>query len=87
MYSSAEQGLVPLSLTVAEINSALDAALQGKTYCKVHFNQVSKIKGNYDEDFGKEQHKKKRAQNQPTFSWGLYSCPGIALIDTDGSIV
>lgn len=35
------------------------AALQGKIYCKVHFKQLFKIKGNYDEGFGREQHKTK----------------------------
>ncbi|XP_064400603.1 LIM domain and actin-binding protein 1-like [Halichondria panicea] len=35
------------------------AALQGSTYCKVHFKQLFKIKGNYDEGFGREQHKAK----------------------------
>lgn len=35
------------------------AALQGKIYCKVHFKQLFKIKGNYDEGFGREQHKAK----------------------------
>jgi hypothetical protein len=35
------------------------AALQGVIYCKVHFKQLFKIKGNYDEGFGREQHKTK----------------------------
>ena len=35
------------------------AALQGKIYCKVHFKQLFKMKGNYDEGFGREQHKAK----------------------------
>ena len=35
------------------------AALQGIIYCKVHFKQLFKIKGNYDEGFGREQHKTK----------------------------
>jgi uncharacterized CHY-type Zn-finger protein len=35
------------------------AALQGIIYCKVHFKQLFKSKGNYDEGFGREQHKKK----------------------------
>ena len=33
------------------------AALQGKLYCKPHFKQLFKTKGNYDEGFGREQHK------------------------------
>ena len=35
------------------------AALQGKIYCKPHFKQLFKLKGNYDEGFGAEQHKHK----------------------------
>jgi len=38
------------------------AALQGKIYCKVHFKQLFKMKGNYDEGFGREQHKTKWAK-------------------------
>jgi hypothetical protein len=34
------------------------AALQGQIYCKPHFKQLFKKKGNYDEGFGREQHKK-----------------------------
>ncbi|XP_068725312.1 caldesmon-like isoform X2 [Montipora capricornis] len=33
------------------------AALQGTLYCKPHFKQLFKAKGNYDEGFGREQHK------------------------------
>jgi len=33
------------------------AALQGVFYCKPHFKQLFKMKGNYDEGFGREQHK------------------------------
>jgi hypothetical protein len=39
------------------------AALQGKIFCKPHFKQLFKLKGNYDEGFGKEQHKKKWLQS------------------------
>eukprot|EP00128_Syssomonas_multiformis_P001386 Colp12_sorted_trinity150504_noHs@21545 len=35
------------------------SAIAGKTYCKPHFKQLFKLKGNYDEGFGNEQHKKK----------------------------
>lgn len=35
------------------------ASLQGKIYCKVHFKQLFKLKGNYDEGFGTTQHKDK----------------------------
>lgn len=33
------------------------AALQGKLYCKPHLKQLFKLKGNYDEGFGREQRK------------------------------
>ncbi|XP_068193750.1 LIM domain-containing protein 2 [Antennarius striatus] len=33
------------------------AALQGEFYCKPHFKQLFKSKGNYDEGFGRKQHK------------------------------
>jgi hypothetical protein len=35
------------------------AALQGKIFCKPHFKQLFKLKGNYNEGFGTEQHKMK----------------------------
>eukprot|EP00040_Diaphanoeca_grandis_P015968 m.82104 g.82104 ORF g.82104 m.82104 type:complete len:492 (-) comp25486_c1_seq1:169-1644(-) len=35
------------------------AALNGKIFCKPHFKQLFKLKGNYDEGFGAEQHKMK----------------------------
>eukprot|EP01135_Chromosphaera_perkinsii_P009973 Nk52_evm8s1992 gene=Nk52_evmTU8s1992 len=35
------------------------AALEGMFYCKPHFKQLFMKKGNYDEGFGREQHKKK----------------------------
>ena len=35
------------------------ASLEGKIYCKTHFKQLFKLKGNYNEGFGTEQHKKK----------------------------
>lgn len=37
------------------------AALKGDIYCKVHFKMLFKIKGNYDEGFGRSQHKDKWA--------------------------
>ncbi len=33
------------------------AALQGEFYCKPHYQQLFKSKGNYDEGFGRKQHK------------------------------
>nr|XP_025044498.1 LIM domain and actin-binding protein 1 isoform X1 [Pelodiscus sinensis] len=33
------------------------ASLHGNIYCKPHFNQLFKAKGNYDEGFGHKQHK------------------------------
>jgi len=35
------------------------AALEGKYYCKPHFSQTFKTKGNYSESFGEEDPKKK----------------------------
>eukprot|EP00041_Stephanoeca_diplocostata_P020201 m.447844 g.447844 ORF g.447844 m.447844 type:complete len:104 (+) comp21504_c0_seq10:1156-1467(+) len=35
------------------------AAMGGQLYCKPCFKKMFKLKGNYDEGFGKEQHKKK----------------------------
>eukprot|EP01121_Diplochlamys_sp_Union-15-3_P002433 TRINITY_DN1212_c0_g2_i1.p1 TRINITY_DN1212_c0_g2~~TRINITY_DN1212_c0_g2_i1.p1 ORF type:complete len:611 (+),score=152.38 TRINITY_DN1212_c0_g2_i1:93-1925(+) len=35
------------------------ASLKGKYYCKPHFKQLFALKGNYDEGFGGEQHKRK----------------------------
>ncbi|KAI8817453.1 uncharacterized protein EV422DRAFT_509029 [Fimicolochytrium jonesii] len=34
------------------------ASMNGEYYCKPHFKQLFKLKGNYDEGFGKELHKK-----------------------------
>ena len=43
------------------------AALQGKLYCKPHFKQLFKVKGNYDEGFGRQQHKENwKGKNQHT---------------------
>ncbi|KGL77155.1 Xin actin-binding repeat-containing protein 2, partial [Tinamus guttatus] len=33
------------------------ASLHGQIYCKPHFKQLFKSKGNYDEGFGHKQHK------------------------------
>jgi len=38
------------------------AAVAGIYYCKPHMTQLFKEKGNYDEGFGREQHKTKWAQ-------------------------
>ncbi|KAJ3192366.1 LIM domain and actin-binding protein 1 [Irineochytrium annulatum] len=40
------------------INLKNIACLEGKYYCKPHFKQLFKLKGNYAEGFGKEDHKK-----------------------------
>jgi hypothetical protein len=37
------------------------ASLEGKIYCKAHFKQLFKLKGNYNEGFGSAQHKMKWA--------------------------
>jgi len=39
------------------------ASMDGMVFCKPHFIQLFRTKGNYDEGFGKEQHKKKWDQN------------------------
>lgn len=33
------------------------AAMHGEFYCRPHFQQLFKSKGNYDEGFGRKQHK------------------------------
>jgi hypothetical protein len=40
----------------------------GKIFCKPHFKQLFKAKGNYDEGFGHAQHKHKWASDSPTAS-------------------
>jgi len=40
------------------------AGLKQKYYCKPHFKQLFKLKGNYDEGFGDKQHKEKWASSQ-----------------------
>jgi phage FluMu protein Com len=47
------------------------AAMQGRTYCKPHFKQLFKAKGNYDEGFGTEQHKKKWVGDAPDASGSI----------------
>jgi len=50
-------------LRCTECNKVLSlgtyAAVAGKMYCKPHFKQLFKLKGNYSDGFGEEQHKKK----------------------------
>ncbi|KAF3699852.1 LIM domain-containing protein 2 [Channa argus] len=41
----------------AKLSLGTFAALQGEFYCKPHFQQLFKSKGNYDEGFGRKQHK------------------------------
>ena len=53
-----------LSLLPPSTSVGTYAALQGVIYCKVHFKQLFKIKGNYDEGFGREQHKTKWAKKE-----------------------
>lgn len=45
----------PVSPSLCSLGSF--AALQGEFYCKPHFQQLFKSKGNYDEGFGRKQHK------------------------------
>uniref|UniRef100_A0A7N8WV15 LIM domain and actin-binding protein 1-like n=1 Tax=Mastacembelus armatus TaxID=205130 RepID=A0A7N8WV15_9TELE len=52
------------------------ASLHGNIYCKPHFNQLFKAKGNYDEGFGHRPHKQlwePRIPSSKTFS--EYFCP------------
>uniref|UniRef100_A0A8C6VKP0 LIM zinc-binding domain-containing protein n=1 Tax=Naja naja TaxID=35670 RepID=A0A8C6VKP0_NAJNA len=42
------------------------ASLQGNVYCKPHFNQLFKSKGNYDEGFGHKPHKELWASKSET---------------------
>lgn len=52
--------LCPLPIThVVPPTSSLGsyAALEGEFYCKPHYQQLFKSKGNYDEGFGRRQHK------------------------------
>lgn len=47
-----------LALLCAHVTrTLLLLAQQGKIFCKPHFKQLFKLKGNYDEGFGSEQHK------------------------------
>ncbi|KAA8585433.1 hypothetical protein FQN60_004127 [Etheostoma spectabile] len=41
----------------AKLSLGTFAALQGEFYCKPHYQQLFKSKGNYDEGFGRKQHK------------------------------
>ncbi|KAI8852853.1 hypothetical protein BC829DRAFT_383938 [Chytridium lagenaria] len=45
------------------INLKNVASLEGEYYCKPHFKQLFKLKGNYAEGFGKEDHKKQWSQS------------------------
>ncbi|NXF44815.1 XIRP2 protein, partial [Oceanites oceanicus] len=46
------------------------ASLHGKIYCKPHFKQLFKSKGNYDEGFGHKQHKELWNSKDPCSSVG-----------------
>ncbi|XP_054826089.1 xin actin-binding repeat-containing protein 2 [Eublepharis macularius] len=46
------------------------ASLHGKIYCKPHFKQLFKSKGNYDEGFGHKQHKELWISKNPKSSIG-----------------
>jgi len=41
------------------------AALEGRFYCKPHLSQLFKLKGNYDEGFGREQRKSDWIKKDP----------------------
>jgi len=51
--------IVYLSALPSQLTVGSYAALGGKIYCKPHFKQLFKSKGNYSEGFGVEQHKHK----------------------------
>jgi len=54
------------------------AALQGDIYCKPHLKQLFKLKGNYDEGFGREQRKAdwvKKEKNENETNAGGESAP------------
>jgi len=42
------------------------ASLHGQVFCKPHFMELFKNKGNYDEGFGKEKHSKRWSQMPKT---------------------
>eukprot|EP01102_Stenamoeba_stenopodia_P022748 TRINITY_DN95_c0_g1_i1.p1 TRINITY_DN95_c0_g1~~TRINITY_DN95_c0_g1_i1.p1 ORF type:complete len:102 (+),score=28.12 TRINITY_DN95_c0_g1_i1:209-514(+) len=44
------------------------ASLEGRYYCKTHFKELFKAKGNYSEGFGHEKHSSKWAPSTQTFS-------------------
>uniref|UniRef100_A0A8C2JUD0 LIM zinc-binding domain-containing protein n=2 Tax=Cyprinus carpio TaxID=7962 RepID=A0A8C2JUD0_CYPCA len=44
------------------------ASLHGRMYCKPHYKQLFKSKGNYDEGFGERPHKE---------LWTLFKAPGV----------
>lgn len=66
-HSQHPQNPLLVALRVPSCSSALTlpslpslgsyAALHGEFYCKPHFQQLFKSKGNYDEGFGRKQHK------------------------------
>lgn len=51
------------------------AALQGEFYCKPHFQQLFKSKGNYDEGFGRRQYKELWASKEPETKEAWPCCP------------
>uniref|UniRef100_F6WET2 LIM domain containing 2 n=1 Tax=Equus caballus TaxID=9796 RepID=F6WET2_HORSE len=73
------------------------AALHGEFYCKPHFQQLFKSKGNYDEGFGRKQHKELWAHKEPgpepwrleegETEWpllGLTGCPPVLAVGARG---
>jgi len=56
----------------AQCNSVLKlgnyAGLKQKYFCKPHFKQLFKLKGNYDEGFGEKQHKEKWTHSETNLS-------------------
>uniref|UniRef100_A0AAX7VV06 LIM zinc-binding domain-containing protein n=1 Tax=Astatotilapia calliptera TaxID=8154 RepID=A0AAX7VV06_ASTCA len=55
------------------------ASLHGRMYCKPHYKQLFKSKGNYDEGFGQKPHKElwnnKNTQNSLIMTTCVFTCP------------
>uniref|UniRef100_A0A8C4YJE7 LIM zinc-binding domain-containing protein n=1 Tax=Gopherus evgoodei TaxID=1825980 RepID=A0A8C4YJE7_9SAUR len=61
------------------------ASLHGQSYCKPHFKQLFKSKGNYDEGFGHKQHKElwsskdQTSSNKEKYFYNFFSCIVISI--------
>ncbi|NXS15411.1 LIMA1 protein, partial [Mystacornis crossleyi] len=61
------------------------ASLRGTIYCKPHFNQLFKSKGNYDEGFGHKQHKELWAGKTECEESPERTVPGVSAPETPQS--